>query len=685
MRNMQINEHQLTPKLRLDLGARYADLKDFAVKQFATQGKSPLVIRNLVSVLNAWMRWCRLADKHIIGREMDVDFQRNLGLWASEMEAEGKATRTIADRLELILPWQAAACSLSGADTLPEDFSDALSEAMERRGFTRNQLGRLAGIGHKTIGSWSSGERRPTRHVKDQVAKLEVALRLPPETLSKRLGFVIERHQVHRAAREHREVQTTYGKRLRAQSASGARLHYLRDPHENVRREWAQLIAYKVDDIRAHSTKSDTWRIKAAGSTGKKYDWSAVYGGSYVPAADAAWGFLSRYLAWLCLDTSKGGAGFQEDRVKTLGWIVRSDLVGMFVKWLRARSGGVVHSGMVQTLRYCCMLLRKESGWLWATPSVASAFDVTDLPASLAAVDGRSPVFAEAWRAQCERAWAEYFDQVRAYSNSKAYKPSRDPEEPIKDILDAPRPMAVLMQMLATLKRNPPPLNARKRRAVWLRDVLLFSWLIANPLRVHHFAVMTYRSDQTGNLYRDGTGTWHYRCHSDDFKNSPGDYDVTLPKFVGEAIHEYLTEGRMYLGGATEGDYVFVSERADGPSEYDATGTEVPRQPGMWTTELISARVRIITRGLRRGLPPFGPHAFRHIVATDYLKRMPGAFQLVAHLLNDSLKTVLETYGHVSAQDGLNAHYEAATKEFKRALGDIDPRDGLDDADGVPA
>jgi hypothetical protein len=46
-----------------------------------------------------------------------------------------------------------------------------------------------------------------------------------------------------------------------------------------------------------------------------------------------------------------------------------------------------------------------------------------------------------------------------------------------------------------------------------------------------------------------------------------------------------------------------------------------------------------------------GPHVIRHIVATDYLKRFPGAYQMVSFLLNDTLQTVLKEYGHLGTCD----------------------------------
>ena len=83
----------------------------------------------------------------------------------------------------------------------------------------------------------------------------------------------------------------------------------------------------------------------------------------------------------------------------------------------------------------------------------------------------------------------------------------------------------------------------------------------------------------------------------------------------------------------------------------------------------MSTRLRIITAGLRDGKPGFGAHAFRHIVATDYLKRYPGAFKLVADLLCDRLETVIKEYGHTSALDGLTLHYRAASAELSAAMG----------------
>jgi integrase len=650
---------------------RYATVRSAGLERFTAGGKSPLVVRNLETVLNAWLRWCRLGDDAVVSREMDeAEFPRSLGLWSADMTQEGLAPRTISDRLEMIEAWRQVVVELTKGDVLPQAFADALADVIKRRGVSAPSLVKGCGVELSTLSAWRAGRRRPDLGQREQVVALEDALRLQQGTLSRRLGWPDERFVLYRNWKEHRDVLSTFGRRMRDLGASPQALSSGFALHENLRDEWAKLVAYKVEDVREHSTWDDTWRVKPVKEVGTRYGWYAVYRGDYfVPSACSTWSLVRRYLVWLCLDVPRGGAGYAAERVRTLGWLVREDLIDAYLRWHRGRCAGVVNRGVTSLLKQCVSLLRPRTGWLWLNPQVASAFDPADLPVALQGLDSSTPEFVEAWQSECARVWRCYVQRSTAFKNSKVRRPTRDPSEPIEDILNSPSPVGVLMTMLAKLKQTPLTMRTRKQRAVHLRDILLLSWLIANPLRANHFAVMTYKPDGTGNVYRHADGLWHYRCNSRDFKNESGDYDVSLPNFVGEALDAYLKDGRHVLGGASKSDFLFVSESGRGVSPTDVTGTELPSQPGLWSTECIGQRVRIITGGLRPGKKRFGPHAFRHIVATDYLKRMPGCYQLVAHLLRDQIQTVLEVYGHISPQDGLMLHYAAAQRELDRALG----------------
>lgn len=647
---------------------RYSQLKSAGIAEFIQAGRDELVIRNRVSALATFMKHLRRVDADVVGQEFGVDFDKELMRWCDDMRDRGMSSRTIEDRCGFLALWRDSLMRLSQTDTLPEEFSEALSESMKRKSFSFKALARATGIGYQAIADWASGTRRPARDVAGQIAKLEAGLLLPAGTLSKRLGFVIERYRVTKAARAQTDALTTYGRRLRAQYHATVRLNYLKAPHENVRREWHQLIAHKINEFRPRASKRDTWRVKSEAKTGAKANWASVYPGGRVAAADAAWGYLSRYLSWLCLEEEHGGAGVSAERVSTLAWVIKNDLFQRCLQWVRMRSGGILHAGQAQMLNYAAMLLRPGTGWLWLNFQVVHAFASRDLPIDIDLPNAGDTEIKDRWQAECARVWALYKSQAENVMSSKNLQQARDPREPINDILSLPRPLATVMTMLATLKKNPPPVSCTKSRAVWLRDVLLISFLSANPLRAQHFSTMTYRSNNSGNLYKNGD-VWHYRATASEFKNSPGDYDVTLPRYVGDAIEDYFRDGRQHLYLQPGSDYVFMPSRCGPQTSMDATGTVLPDRPVMWTTEAVGIRVRLITRGLRNGLPGFGPHAFRHIVATDYLKRNPGAYQMVAHLLNDTLDTVIREYGHVSPQDGLELHYQSATEELSHALG----------------
>lgn len=646
----------------------YGELKEYGAHQFR-QSCSELVVRNRLSALNQFMLFFRQKDEGTVGSELDIGFDNSAFAWQEQMTRQGLAKRTIQDRLEFLLQWRELVVKLASNSELPNDFKGALNEAIERRGVTNLYLSKETGIATMTLKFWREGTHQPTRNTEQNIKKLEAALRLPASTLAQRLGYTIKRHQVTRAAKEQRNLQTQYGERLRRQRKREYRLNYLLAPPESIRAEWQLLMVHKTNPFRERASPREIWRCKPIEMIGHKPDWSELYAGQAVPAANAAWTYISRYLSWLALEQKHGGKGLPVERIGTLAWLLNDTLMLQFLAWMQRRSDNKIHRGIAQVLHCAASLLRPGTGWLWLNPQLALAFAEQDRPFGFNPKDMAPEALATAWQSRCRIVWEQYEKQSKTITTSKACVKSRDPQEPIADILALPQPLSAVTAMLATLKQNPPWCVGTKRHAVWLRDVLLLSWLIANPLRVSHFATMTYRRDNTAHLYQRADGTWHYRCTAAEFKNSPGDYDVSLPTFVGQAIADYLQNGRPLLAGATDGDYVFLPEKFANQTDTDRTGTPVPHTPGKWNSGAIATRVRLITLGLHGGLPPFGPHAFRHIVATDYLKRSPGAFQLVAHLLNDHLQTVIKEYGHVSPMDGLRVHYDAATAELSSAMG----------------
>ena len=640
------------------------------------------VVRNRISALNAWMRFLGARDNDIVGTEFDVNFVQTLERFQSYMlDVQLLKSRTVEDRLLIMRTWHAVVIELAANTELPDDFREALHEAMLRRRVTLKELASRTGITTDALRKWLAGECRPTRDAENNLKKVERALRLPSETLTKRLGFVIKRHQVTRSAKEQSRNLTGYRERVSRQQAKATRLNYLREVPNAMKEEWRQLVAHKISMTREHSSKNDVWRVKPASGASIRPDWTSLLpDGSVVPTANATWGFIGRYFSWLALERACGGAGYDSAYINSMVWILDQDSMEAYLRWQQQRSGNILHSGIPTVLQLAAMLLRPKTGWMWLNHQLAFALEKDAREICLGfEPGGMSPhALKTAWRERCEVVWSAYEKHAKFLQTHKSLRHSRDPKEPIADILMHERPLSVVMDMLAVLKKNPPWCKKTKRYAVWTRDVLLLSWMTANPLRIGHFATMTYCLDGTGNVYRATDGTWHYRCGIEDFKNSPRQYmnspeqkyDVQLPEYVGSALDAYLLGGRPFLAGANEGDYLFLPEKFVNQSDVDITGQEVPVFRDRWSSQGMSTRLRVITAGLRDGKPGFGAHAFRHIVATDYLKRYPGAFKLVADLLCDSLETVIKEYGHTSPLDGLALHYRAAEAELGAAMGD---------------
>ena len=246
---------------------------------------------------------------------------------------------------------------------------------------------------------------------------------------------------------------------------------------------------------REHSSRNDVWRVKSPASVSTKPSWTCLLSdGSVVPTAGATWNFLGRYFSWLALDRQSGGAGYDSGHINTLAWLLDQDSMQAYLRWQQQRSGNILHSGIPTVLQLAAMLLRPKTGWIWLNQSLAFALDKDARQICLHfEAEGMSPfALKTAWRERCEVVWAAYEKQGKFLETHKSLRHSRDPKEPIADILMHERPLSVLMDMLAVLKKNPPWCKQTKRYAVWTRDVLLLAWMTANPLRVGHFATMTY-------------------------------------------------------------------------------------------------------------------------------------------------------------------------------------------------
>jgi integrase len=232
---------------------------------------------------------------------------------------------------------------------------------------------------------------------------------------------------------------------------------------------------------------------------------------------------------------------------------------------------------------------------------------------------------------------------------------SRKPNEPIQQLLNLSEPLAPVVRAVARIDQlAAESAPGSVDEALHKRDALLLSMLMANPLRARNFHLMSWSEDGNGSLYRRENGQWRLRFVADDFKNmthaAQTDYDAPLPAALNERIEEYLVEFRPRLTKDTPNCKVLF-----------------PTQKGkIWAT--LGQHFQKLTSRHIPETPGFGPHAVRHLVATDWLRKHPNDFLTAAMLLHDKLETVLRNYAHLRQDDAFTrfeAHLDAVSRATK--------------------
>lgn len=128
------------------------------------------------------------------------------------------------------------------------------------------------------------------------------------------------------------------------------------------------------------------------------------------------------------------------------------------------------------------------------------------------------------------------------------------------------------------------------------------------------------------------------------------EYEVTLGDFVTPYIDHYVNNVRPKLYGATLGSpFVFCSENKFSPYGRGPVGEQY-----------LQHLIRRVTE--RHWGVDVGPHAWRHIVATQILKTDPRNIAGAAAVLNDAESTIRRHYGHLMPNDAFKSFTELADR-----------------------
>jgi len=347
--------------------------------------------------------------------------------------------------------------------------------------------------------------------------------------------------------------------------------------------------------------------------------------------------------------------GASLDQAETLAWLADHSQVIAYAKWRIGLSAKRFHNGVNVFLQLVESYLRPNTGYLWLRPELRETVSALEMLA--APTDDASSSEVAKWQRHCELARKKIREFREKTADTMGLRLSRDPTERVSAVLHDEFPLKKLLEFIETLERSCPPPSHHRDYCAWIRDVTLCRLMVSNPLRASQFAAMTFSEDGSGNLFRTGAGRYRLRFEPQDFKNEKGaagkPYEVDVDSSVAPWIDRYLVESRPHLIDADATDRFFLTASV-GPRKHkpflEEQGLEQPRG---WSAHGILDRMKTLTATYIEGCPGFGPHAFRHVIATDHLRRHPGDYLTVATLLHDKLETVLKSYSHLRPGDGL--------------------------------
>jgi len=623
--------------LTVTMSATYEQLIEFHKKRLISESTAQnpeQIIRNHLTALRGFISANGKTTGSPIGEELASTYADALRKYQASLNV---SERSASDRRSILNAWKSSFESLGAAPQISvrgrerhgsaiqshpaNPFERSLKSALKSSGLTPRRAAQLAGISMSAIGRWTRGAL-PNIRSAHTLPKLEAALSLPAGHLSSALT-----EATMKLAPTHRNE---FRERFR-QRCKDTYLLKLNELTDEFLSEWQALLDYKTTKSKgpADSKRRLSWTVSVAAIKSDSIPGITTHNDKYIGSARAAWERVRAYLGYLKLPQENQGYGLPPSSAQTLAWFAVPESIDSYLAFLTERSGGLRHTGHAVFCAFVASLTHPENGFLTHTPHFFEK-----LPPE--ATQGRS------WAELCEASRAMALDW-KAEANDIA----RVPSLPIQFLLDQPEPLTPIFQAMEKLRVRSVRAPAKSmEEALARRDELLLGLLISNPLRRLNIIQLTYRDDNTGDVYRTATGEWRIRLRTKDFKNGRGRnrnarnsraYDVKVAPWLDTLITDYVTWFRPALTRGKSIDSFLVSAKGNPFTE-------------------ITSRVLDLTRELIPGSGGFGPHAFRHLVATDWLRRNPNDFLTVAELLNDSLAVVMSTYAHLKRDDALMRH-----------------------------
>lgn len=613
-------------------------------------GKKSGDIRPYRTALNEFMRANSLTDTSVIGEEFGAEFdQKLLDFSHSQKEARVRPStyQPRVSRLKQLKKFYVSISEVIPVATelpVPTDFSGRLRRRIADLGYTHWQFyDRVARgvISSTTLHSWVNGLWVPASKSISKIKKLEKLLGVEEGDLVNCLPKYLQ------GRRGRQTGLTAYGKRIQKVT---------RKPYfvwtDAVEEEWQPFVAYKSAPI-----------PKSGERRGRHAVWTSTVGAK-LPTAGRMKSNLRLVFGYCCLPTDHEdplfrGRGMRPNEM-SLSLLANVDVVEGFVEFQRRRSGDQYNGGTLTFLASVASILHPDYGYLPQHPEIPQRSNpsLTD----------------EAWRERCHNAHKRisrlHSDIVYLKeSESESFGKGRDPQEPLAKILALDRPLIPVLEAVKTMLRElPPETSGAILRAVHYRDTLLMALMAANPLRIRQFSIMEFDK----HLFRRENGSWWLQFERREFKNRRSirsDYCVRVAPRVWPLIERYRKEFRPLLAGADACQYVFRPQPGRGSLEGGEKISAYDTRP--MSTHAIRRAIVFSTYRYIPGCPGFSPHGFRHIVATDIIKRdRKFGFFLASKALHDKLETVEKEYQHLKVYEFFEPYNDLFIERWDEVMGD---------------
>ena len=623
---------------------------------------------------------------------------------------------------------------LKQADGLPNLLTDAFDELLNRSSFTSVELACEVGLNDKDIQHLRRSTGPLPRRLVDALPALASALGVPAEVLTSRALASRRRRYKQGSAYFRSLNSEVRGllppdAELLSDDEIEEMVVLLEDHVLRQNSEYSAILrhAHAADSLEPLPESapiidefSDLVVLRERGITTGKL--KGRPGQRWSESASAIWRTqVHTFARWCVTSRERGGLGLPSENVSMVLFL-RQKVVLAFLNFMAGRHIGVEFEGNVRGARLTAMqvqfvvlikgLLHRRYGFISQQKKRFRKFlvviedrlpDVVHL-AGLAADTYRRKEEGGELAAERSRANREMIDQTiggsagrimpakvvsrlrvewatsladlredyadLAISLDPLMRQSRDPFAPIMKILEAAKPLQLILQCVEVARAHLPcSLKQPLKHAAAVRDLVLILLLAFTALRSKNLRQLTYRSDQKGEISffsEDGSDDERVKVWIgwQNFKNlgskallgasgSKHDYVRVIGDWsnFSDLLQYYVDTCRPVLMDAARrrcgktdrtsqmSDALLLTE-AGKPFNTNTLNKAVRR----WTGRFIA--MDPVTKAVRPGYTCFGVHAFRDIVATHVVRvsKSPLRFEWAADLIMTSVELIHSRY-----------------------------------------